>query len=240
MGQRSWNRISRSGLEEFVRCPRCAYLKYGMDVWPPRTPPLSLNLAVDRLLKAEFDRCRVDGGSHPWLDGLDPPLKPFGHEELESWRDARAGVSRHCDEAGITLYGAIDDLWVGPDGAVHVVDYKTTASKSALQMDQPWHDGYRRQMEIYQWLLRGQGLPISDVAYFLFCVVDESQGFDGALRFSSHVVPFHGNDQWVPERLSEMAAVMAADRMPRMGPDCQPCEYRGKVRAALLDRGWLR
>jgi hypothetical protein len=49
-----------------------------------------------------------------------------------------------------------------------------------------------------------------------------------------------GRTRWVPRRLSEMAAAMAADRMPRMGPDCEPYEYRGKVRAALLDRGWLR
>lgn len=233
-------RVSRSGLEEFIRCPRCAYMKYTMGLWPPKGPPFSLNLAVDRLLKDEFDRCRSDGSVHPWLAGLRPAARPFPHTDLDMWRDHRRGLSRTCDESGVLLYGAVDDVWIGEDGSLHVVDYKATASASAVRMSQPWHDTYRRQVEVYQWLLRGHGLPVSDVAYFLFCVVDESRGFGGSLNFTPHVVPYQGSDTWVPRALADMRGALSLAHMPRMAPDCEDCGYRRSIRDALHERGWLR
>ena len=240
MSAQSVARVSRTGLEEFIRCPRCAYMKYAMDLWPPRSPPFTLNLAVDRLLKAEFDRCREDGGDHPWIVGAAAGARPFVHRDLDAWRDFKRGLARESEEAGVTLYGAIDDLWVGADGAVHVVDYKATASASAVNMEQGWHDAYRRQAEVYQWLLRGQGIKVSSVAYFLFCVVDDDPGFGGALHFTPYVVAYEGSDEWVPGRLAEMSAAMSSDRMPRMADDCESCQYRRAVRGALVERGWLR
>ena len=215
-------------------------MKYAMDLWPPKGPPFSLNLAVDRLLKDEFDRCRADGSAHPWLSGLRPIVRPFPHRDLDIWRDQKRGLSRTCQDSGVVLYGAVDDIWLGADGALHLVDYKATASASAVRMDQPWHDSYRRQVEVYQWLLRGQGLPVSDVSYFLFCVVDESRGFGGSLCFSPHVVAYEGSDKWVPASLVALRDTLAQDRMPRMAPGCQECSYRRSVRSALHERGWLR
>jgi hypothetical protein len=215
-------------------------MKYAMGLWPPKGPPFSLNLAVDRLLKDEFDQCRSTGRAHSWLAGLRPIARPFAHQELDVWRDSKRGLSRTCEESGVTLYGAIDDVWMGDGGVLHVVDYKATASASAVRMDQPWHDSYRRQVEVYQWLLRGQGRAVSDVAYFLFCVVDESRGFAGSLSFTSHIVGYEGSDAWISSRLVALRSTLAMDRMPPPAPDCQDCGYRRRVRDALQERGWLR
>ncbi len=233
-------RISRSSLDEFVKCPRCAYLKHALGLWPPSTPPFTLNLAVDRLLKSEFDQGRAQGEVPGWLAGVLPDVKPFAHPDLDAWRDHRRGVVRDRPEAGIQLYGAIDDLWIAPNGQVHVVDYKATGSASAVHMDRKWHDGYRRQVEIYQWLLEGQGLDVSPVGYFLFCAVDGSAEFAGSLRFTPHVVAHRGDVSWVPAAIDAMAAAMEAAEMPRASDECEQCAYRRRIRDALFERGWLR
>lgn len=240
MTQDRLRRISRTGLEEFVKCPRCSYLKQAMGLWPPRTPPFTLNLAVDRLLKVEFDRYRSGGEAPPWLAGVLPEVRPFAHPELDAWRDNRRGVIRDWPDAGIRLYGAIDDLWVGADGRVHVVDYKATGSASAVQMDREWHDAYRRQVEVYQWLLRGQGIDVSPTAYFLFCAVDEADEFGGMLRFTPHVVSHEGDDAWVPGTIDAMRRMMESDQMPQPAAACEECQYRRRIRSALLERGWLQ
>jgi len=38
-----------------------------------------------------------------------------------------------------------------------------------VTLDAEWQDGYKRQMEIYQWLLRQNGLKVSDTGYFVYC-----------------------------------------------------------------------
>ena len=39
-----------------------------------------------------------------------------------------------------------------------VVDYKATAKQRDVTLDADWQIAYKRQMEIYQWLLRANGL----------------------------------------------------------------------------------
>lgn len=36
-------------------------------------------------------------------------------------------------------------------------------------LDQDWQIGYKRQMEVYQWLLRQNGCTVSDIGYFVYC-----------------------------------------------------------------------
>jgi hypothetical protein len=58
-----------------------------------------------------------------------------------------------------------------------------------------WGDGYKRQMEIYQWLFREAGHTVSNTGYFLtgyFLYVNGSkeggfyeEGADGVMRFTT-------------------------------------------------------
>ena len=36
-------------------------------------------------------------------------------------------------------------------------------------LDADWQDGYKKQIEFYQWLLRGNGFKVSDTGYFVYC-----------------------------------------------------------------------
>lgn len=58
-------KLSRSGIELFMACPRCFYIDKRLGTGRPPGFPFSLNSAVDNLLKKEFDalRAKKDSGS---------------------------------------------------------------------------------------------------------------------------------------------------------------------------------
>ena len=47
--------MSRSGIDQFLRCPRTFVLQRKFGVKPPSMVPLTLAVATDHLLKNEFD-----------------------------------------------------------------------------------------------------------------------------------------------------------------------------------------
>ena len=74
---------------------------------------------------------------------------------MDEWRDSlRAGVRYLHEPTNFLVSGGVDDIWINPAGELHVVDYKATSKKGEVNIDAPWQDGYKRQIEIYQWLLR--------------------------------------------------------------------------------------
>ena len=229
-------RISRKTLDLFIQCPVCAYLQETMDVREPRSFPLTLNLAIDDLLKQEFDAHRANGTAHPAMARAGQDLRPFQDQRLIEWRDG-AGVSRTCADSGVTLYGKVDDLWQDATGAVHVIDYKTTGKESNATLDRTWSDGYRRQAEIYQWILQGQGLDVSNRAWILWYWVDRSQGFNGALKFGCKLTSFDGQTGWIPKALADLRRTLECDALPPRQADCERCIHRRATFAALRDLG---
>ena len=58
--------ISRSGIDQFLRCPRTFILHRKFGLKPPSMAPLTLAVATDHLLKNEFDGYRKKQSSeHP-------------------------------------------------------------------------------------------------------------------------------------------------------------------------------
>ena len=107
---------------------------------------------------------------------------------------------------GLTLFGAIDDLWADAAGTLYVVDYKATSKAGEVSLDAEWQGGYRRQVEFYQWLLRGRGLRVSDRAWFVYANgIRDGGAFDDVLRFRTRVIPYDGNDAWIEPALRGVA-----------------------------------
>ena len=78
--------LSRSRIENFVRCPACFYLQQVSGVSFPSIPGFNINEATDILLKRDFDECRKQGLSHPFLElSGHSHLVPFQHENFELW-----------------------------------------------------------------------------------------------------------------------------------------------------------
>src|SRR3989339_1670760 len=67
-------RLSRSKIDLFISCPRCFYLDRKLGVAQPPGYPFSLNSAVDKLLKKEFDIHRAGKTSHPLMKQYDKKI----------------------------------------------------------------------------------------------------------------------------------------------------------------------
>ena len=122
-------KISRTGIEQHIRCPKCFYMQRKLGLKPPSMVPLTLAVATDALLKNEFDVVRQSGSSHPlWKrEGLN--LRAYKHEQIDIWRSNFKGM-RVVHSSGTEIYGAVDDIWENLDtGDLHIVDYKSTSKK---------------------------------------------------------------------------------------------------------------
>ena len=76
-------RMSRSKIDLFLECPKCFYLDRKLGVGRPSGYPFSLNVAVDKLLKKEFDIHRASGTAHPLITHYGIDAVPFQHEKID-------------------------------------------------------------------------------------------------------------------------------------------------------------
>lgn len=216
--------FSRTALDEFLDCPRCFYQARRLRFKRPGGPMSGLPGAVDRLLKAEFDAYRERGEAHPVMAGLPGDLVPYAHEAMDDWRNNFRGVRVLHEPSGFVFFGAPDDVWSArKTGEIHVVDYKTSSEAS---LDTPWGAKYRRQVEVYQFLLSGQNLPVSSTAYFLFEKADKSApALDGVLRFTPEVLAYAGNSDWVDDALVAARDCLDSDEVPEASAECELCTW---------------
>lgn len=225
-------RLSRSKIELYMNCPRCFYLDRRLGVGQPPGFPFSLNSAVDKLLKKEFDVHRAARTAHPLMKAYGIEAVPFGHERMNEWRDSlRQGVTYLHQPTNFLVTGGVDDIWQNSAGELMVVDYKATSKDGEVSLDAAWQDGYKRQMEIYQWLLRKNGFTVSDTGYFVYCNGDtDKEAFDGKLEFDIKIIAYTGDDEWVEPMLGEIRKCLEGDVIPKPNPNCDFCSYRSAAR----------
>lgn len=221
-------RLSRSKLDLFIECPRCFYIDRKLGIGRPPGYPFSLNSAVDTLLKKEFDHFRESGTVHPLTKEFGLDLIPIKHEFLDAWRDSlRRGITYHVPETNIVLTGGVDDVWLDPKTEeLVIVDYKATSKNGEVSLDADWQDGYKRQMEVYQWLFRQNEFKVSDTGYFVYCNgKTDGDGFHAKLEFDIKLIPYKGDDSWVEKAVKEAHQVLCSDAIPNKGKDCDYCSY---------------
>ena len=122
--------ISRSRIENFVRCPACFYMTQVEGIEFPSIPGFNINEATDILLKKDFDNYRGKKKSHPFLEnhGLSN-LIPYQHEHFELWTQSMhfgAKDRMHFDhlETNLRVGGGLDDVWLNTKtNKLHIVDY---------------------------------------------------------------------------------------------------------------------
>jgi len=220
-------KLSRSKIELSRECPRCFYLDRRLGVGRPPGFPFNLNSAVDTLLKKEFDAHRVAGTKHPLQEHYGIDCVPVAHEELDAWRHNFSGVQYHHKPTNFLVFGAIDDLWENGDGEYVVVDYKSTAKAEKIEeLNKEWQGGYKRQMEVYQWLLQQNGYKVSDTGYFVYCngMLDK-EAFDARLEFDVTLIPYEGNDAWIEGALTDAKQLLDGDEIPPASDDCDYCLF---------------
>ncbi len=232
-GQTEPFKVSRSKIELFMQCPRCYWLDARLKISRPNGPPFNINKTIDELFKKEFDVHRAAGTQHPLQIKFNVAAKPYAHADIDTWRYNFTGVATLHEPTNLHVYGAVDDVWVNDDGELIVVDYKATSKDKPVTSLGPvggWQDGYRRQMETYQWLLRQNGFPVSNTGYFVYATGDPSKdGFNDVVEFQTHVFPHEGTDDWIEETLMSMKQCLEGNMPPvgvaAMGGPCDYCEY---------------
>jgi CRISPR/Cas system-associated exonuclease Cas4 (RecB family) len=220
-------KLSRSKIDLFLNCPRCFYYDRKLGVGRPPGFPFALNSAVDALLKQEFDTHRANGTKHPLIEKYGVDARPIPHDDLDKWRHNFTGVQFLHQPTNLLIFGAIDDLWQNSKGEYIVVDYKATAKAEEItELDKDWHEGYKRQMEVYQWLLRQNGYKVSDTGYFVYCNgIADAKAFDQKLEFRVSLIPYKGDAGWVEKTITDIHDCLNSDIIPDAGHDCDYCSY---------------
>ena len=138
--------------------------------------------------------CTVEAGTtHEYLENMGfGHLVPFQHENFELWTQslhfgAEGRFHTVHEETNLKIGGGLDDVWINTrTNQLHIVDYKSTSLKTAgrpVTLDDRWKASYKRQMDLYVWVMKRLGFNTSDTGYFLYCDGD---------RFTSS--PFLGSE----------------------------------------------
>ena len=226
-------KISRGRFSNFLTCKRCFYLDRVMGLDPPGTPGWTLNETTDLLLKKEFDECRESQTPHRLFasNGLGHVV-PFDHPEMDNWSSSlhRGLMVRHKDTS-IILTGGVDDIWQDTrTKQLIVVDYKSQAKNGLADkkdyLDDPYHEGYKIQMNFYAYLLKGMGFDVHPTSYFLVCNAKrDDDGFHKTMNFDEYLVPYNWTIDGLEEQLDEMVALMNQHKIPEPNECCKNCAY---------------
>lgn len=213
-----------------MQCQRCFWLGERMKIKRPSGPPFQINKAVDELMKKEFDDYRKKAKPHPLMVENSINAVPMQHKDLDNWRHNFTGVSTIHKPTNLYIFGAIDDVWINDQGKVIVVDYKATAKAGEVSLDSDWQIAYKRQMEIYQWLLRQNGFDVDNTGYFVYTNGRlDLDGFFDRIEFRTKIISYTGDDSWVDGTIKEMKKCLEGEipevGVAAMGGDCEFCAY---------------
>ena len=230
--------LSRSKIELFRRCKACFWLEKVAGIKAIDFPSFNLNTNTDILLKKDFDRYRGKKESHPFLihHGLDY-LSPYDFPE--HWTDSihfgstgRFHVNH--EPSRIKFGGGVDDIYENTEtGELHIIDYKSTANLKAnperVTLDGKWKEGYKRQMDMYVWILEQMGYPASKTGYFLYVdglhvvydrMIDDDPDF-ATMKFQTTWLEYETDTSWVEPALMEIKDFVVNTKVcPPHAEDC--------------------
>jgi len=232
---KDWNykgakwRLSRSKIDLFLECPRCFYLDNALGTKRPGFPSFNLNIAVDELFKKEFDVYREKQEPHPIMSTYKIKAVPFAHEKMDTWREVFEGIDCTHADTGLTVSGAVDDIWMNTAGELIIVDYKATSKEGSITelSDSPWDQQYKRQLGVYRWLLEQNGFKVADDGYLVYANASKDEtGFGNTLVFETTLVTVPTDTAWIEPTLVAIKDCLETDALPAIGESCEHCPYR--------------
>ena len=225
-------KLSRTTVEKYLSCPRCCVLDKKFKIKPPSLP-FTLNIAVDNLCKNEFDYYRKRNKPHPLFLEHDIDAVPFNHEKMDQWRSNFTGIRYISKEKNYDFGGAIDDVWQKSNGELIVADVKAT-SKNNFDWAETFNKyeypkAYKRQLEMYQWLLKKNGFKVAEEAYLLYFNAKKNEEFfNNKLNFEVHLVKIICSSDWVERKVEETVNLLRSDLFPKASSNCEVCNYLRK------------
>jgi hypothetical protein len=209
-------------------CPRCFWLQNRHGVKQPKGYPLALNIAMDQLLKAEFDEFRAAGKPHPILVENKVEATLFRDTgKLNEWRNNFRGLRWADPKSGHTLYGAVDDVLEFPDDSLAILDYKSSGAREVTI-----YDSYQLQMDVYTFLLQRLGYRTAPNAYFAFFVAVKDDGFNGRLPFRAELVAVTPQPDRVHKLFKDAIEIVQSHQEPESGTECDVCRWNTEAAEA--------
>ena len=195
-------------------------------------PGWALNIAVDELLKKEFDQYRKEQKPHPIMLKYNLNFVPYKHKDLDIWRNSlKGGISYLDNKTNLIIHGGIDDIWFDlKEKKLVVVDYKAQSSTNQITissyLNSEWHLSYKLQMDIYVHILRKMNFKVSNLSYFYVCNgVKNNNKFDNKINFTTTLIPYRVDTSWIENKLSEMKDVLNSEKVPEIDKSCEKCAY---------------
>jgi hypothetical protein len=195
---------------------------------------MTLNRAVDTLMKIEFDGYRMRREPHPAFLQRGIEAIPLSHPDISTWQSNFKGLNYLHQPTNLLISGAPDDILViGNEWAV--LDFKGTSSKEEIvALDGVYRQAYKRQVEVYSWLLAMNGHPVGRRAFLLFANANtDRQGLDGRLDFDLQLVEHLTNVEWIEPTLTNIKKTLMSDEPPPAAPDCELCNYVESVNESV-------
>lgn len=227
--------ISRSKIDLFLECPRCFFLDRKLGLGRPSMPGFALNSAVDILLKNEFDLLRKNGEKHELMIKYGIDAIPLNHPDLPVWRDdvhRYKGASFIHKPTNLEICGIIDDIWINKKEELIIVDYKSTSTSAEISLEDEYKQGYKKQMEIYQWIFKMLGFQVNDTGYFVYANAGKNrEKFDAKLEFELQIISYKGSTDWIEPVIYKIKECLDSDKIPVSDHDCEYCLYRKMIKS---------
>ncbi|HAV39913.1 MAG: PD-(D/E)XK nuclease family protein [Aquificota bacterium] len=237
-------RISRSKIELFMECPRCFWLevKHGIKR-PERIFGGNIGQIYDNLLKAYFDKHRENSTVPDAVKEKGFNLYPR-RDKLERWR--KNGIEYYHEDHGIIYWGKIDDLLIDSEGRLVPLDFKTTLKWKNENKDEKdkdvlekYREKYKRQLEIYGYLLYKNGERVANVGALYVVTVSFTENFEK--QENPRLIPLEdlNYEQW-DILLEHIKEVFYSDHEPKADDDCEFCNRDVKVLQLYNFQQYLR
>ena len=209
----------------------------------PSTPGWTLNTLTDTLLKKEFDECRAKQEPHrimitnnlnhlvPYASEIIKDKKGNDKLLIEEWRDSlHYGIKHRFKDTNIILQGGVDDVWFNTKTKELVIaDYKSQHKKEISQetyFNDPYKEGYKRQLDYYAYILKGMGFKVSLDAYFYICNAKEiDEGFHGKMLFDEVLIHYKIRTDYLETEIQKMIDTMNSENIPSSHDSCENCAY---------------
>jgi CRISPR/Cas system-associated exonuclease Cas4 (RecB family) len=220
-------RLSPSGLYTYTECQSCFWIDNHYKKAPML--PLLLNMAMDSILKARYDKYRIAGTFPPEAKELEKEgIKAFRDlEMLNEWREKVSALKVINEDIGYELVGKIDDVLVESDGRLIPTDYKS--SGNAPREDKQKY--YRDQLAAYGFMFKKHGYKVSSRAYLLHYFVKDKSDPSIEVKFDSHVDLVKIDLDEIEQKLADMVKLLNKP-YPGHNEYCEKCSYhngRGEV-----------
>jgi|MTBAKSStandDraft_2_1061841.scaffolds.fasta_scaffold09134_7 hypothetical protein len=209
-------------------CPRCFWIKQKVKSLPFQIFPgifMSIDAYSKRVVHAWFD---AHHSAPPWIPELQGAVKylPVPH-----W----SKFKRADPDTGITVSGAMDDLFVCEDGTHIIPDYKTAKYTANQDKLLPMYEG---QLNAYRWVHEGAGNKVRSTP-LIYCepITDDTRrAFDPPAGFSMEFVTkgvqVEMDDALIPFLLRQAKTILDMPEPPLGVDGCKDCAaVDGLVRA---------